>query len=115
MLPREFREQHHADQEEIHIGSLRDRLSRELERHKAQGNQHNGASTDPVNLRDVAGPDQHQQDADRNDDGQQNVSMCRGKHLPLSPILIRTKLGSEQAVFRPGLESVVLIAFGPLA
>ncbi len=60
---RQFREQHHAGQEQIHIGSRRDRAPCQSQGNKPKPDQQQRSATDPIHLGDSARPHQHQHNA----------------------------------------------------
>jgi hypothetical protein len=69
VLAGELRQQHHADEKEINVGAFCGRLPREPKRNQPQNQQQQRATANPVDLCNVAGTNQHQQDAKGDDEG----------------------------------------------
>ncbi len=81
MLPRQLGEQHHADQKEVDIRSLGDSSAGQPEGKEAQQKQKERATADPVDLGDATRPDEHEEDADRDDGDKQDMREHRRDHL----------------------------------
>lgn len=73
VLAGELGEEHHAGEEEVDVRAFGDGVAGEGERDEPGEDEKQSAGADPVDLRDVAGTEEHEEDAERDDNDEQGV------------------------------------------